>query len=1028
MVRNGVPTPAAKKRRRSQSDHVVQTPSIHQFFRPKSPQASEATQTAMPLQNAQIAVGASGTRGDAAVCGAQATSSRAPATPRDERMPSGMQVPSGGAQATVSPKARSPQGGASIETWGNFGALITAPGPTVGPTVHAGAFGLGYRNALQDRRSPGVGGFGFWWGKSLTLGLPGFRTMLFGGGAGPGGRIPLPVARPGGVPQPDPRHLANLTLLMATAEARFDHLLTAAERALLAQFRALPDAARQLYATLYYLRYPSLPGHDFSQVLWFRCDGALETAAAALCGGGPAAEAALATDAGCFAERPVWQDAALEAVLPLLREPELRAVLGKVAGGAKVPGGYPAMLDALKALCGRSQQTLMGPCGLPGRARRLAVQALVAAEALCVRLRPGPLTLWRRLHVLVFVASGHDPEAAAALLSCDMAALPFPAPLPGPAPCLFGSRAELLRVEEALGLSDRLEAAVQCGDADGAYAAVHEASSRLLPEDMAPRLVGAGGCLEGDGGGGATGAAEGGCGEGGGGGGGQGEGGGRAEGASDAPAPAPAPHPCAAALRASLLARTVWVGIGLLERDRQYPLALHYLAVLLNAHPLSRQAVWRGPCRLRQVRDLLHTGSETAALTACEEALQDPRVVGEHRLELQRLCARLSVPPRRWRTPAFPPLRQAPTRVVTGDAGAGGVEAVALAHYTRPAGWRGMHSENGVFLTLFGLLMWDVIFCDAPGAFQTPWHEAPLDLCLASDDFCGARREAFERAMRQIRGAGEGERGAGDGPRVGEGQGEGDGLREGDGNGGGVACAGGHGAAGGPRAGAGGEGRRGSRPGDGGPPEGGEEGPCAGLLALLRRNWRAHKGRLCVGVNWQRNTLAELSAIAVGLGPAVVAAVCETLASDYRVYRHGFPDLLLWHGKGPDPAPPARSGPATNSTQAATCGPDPTRSASNPHPGPEPSTDLHSEAVLGSRSDTAPRPVPRDTSDPGPGPRLSPDACPESTGSEWLWQCRAKCVEVKGPGDSLSAAQSVWIDVLLSAGAEVEVCHVRYLD
>ena len=36
----------------------------------------------------------------------------------------------------------------------------------------------------------------------------------------------------------------------------------------------------------------------------------------------------------------------------------------------------------------------------------------------------------------------------------------------------------------------------------------------------------------------------------------------------------------------------------------------------------------------------------------------------------------------------------------------------------------------------------------------------------------------------------------------------------------------------------------------------------------------------------------------------------------------------------------------------------------------------------------------------------------------------AKMVEVKGPGDSLSAAQSAWIDVLLDAGADVEVCHV----
>lgn len=39
-----------------------------------------------------------------------------------------------------------------------------------------------------------------------------------------------------------------------------------------------------------------------------------------------------------------------------------------------------------------------------------------------------------------------------------------------------------------------------------------------------------------------------------------------------------------------------------------------------------------------------------------------------------------------------------------------------------------------------------------------------------------------------------------------------------------------------------------------------------------------------------------------------------------------------------------------------------------------------------------------------------------------------KFVEVKGPGDSLSETQKVWIDVLLSAGVEVEVCRVVTLE
>jgi hypothetical protein len=33
-----------------------------------------------------------------------------------------------------------------------------------------------------------------------------------------------------------------------------------------------------------------------------------------------------------------------------------------------------------------------------------------------------------------------------------------------------------------------------------------------------------------------------------------------------------------------------------------------------------------------------------------------------------------------------------------------------------------MHSENGIFKTLFGILMWDVLFADIPGVFMTPFQ------------------------------------------------------------------------------------------------------------------------------------------------------------------------------------------------------------------------------------------------------------------------------------------------------------------
>jgi len=56
------------------------------------------------------------------------------------------------------------------------------------------------------------------------------------------------------------------------------------------------------------------------------------------------------------------------------------------------------------------------------------------------------------------------------------------------------------------------------------------------------------------------------------------------------------------------------------------------------------------------------------------------------------------------------------------------VEKLALQHYAQPegGGWEGMHSETGIFKTLFGILMWDVLFAEVPGVFLSPFQGAAL--------------------------------------------------------------------------------------------------------------------------------------------------------------------------------------------------------------------------------------------------------------------------------------------------------------
>lgn len=52
-----------------------------------------------------------------------------------------------------------------------------------------------------------------------------------------------------------------------------------------------------------------------------------------------------------------------------------------------------------------------------------------------------------------------------------------------------------------------------------------------------------------------------------------------------------------------------------------------------------------------------------------------------------------------------------------------GVEQLALQYYASEGGcWQGVHTESGIWRTLFGILMWDVMFADVPNVFRTKFQ------------------------------------------------------------------------------------------------------------------------------------------------------------------------------------------------------------------------------------------------------------------------------------------------------------------
>ncbi|CAH8846340.1 unnamed protein product [Trichobilharzia szidati] len=59
--------------------------------------------------------------------------------------------------------------------------------------------------------------------------------------------------------------------------------------------------------------------------------------------------------------------------------------------------------------------------------------------------------------------------------------------------------------------------------------------------------------------------------------------------------------------------------------------------------------------------------------------------------------------------------------------------------------------------------------------------------------------------------------------------------------------------------------------------------------------WNEHHGENCLWANWDLlNNSQELIDIFWCLGPQCVHSVCQKLATDYRSWRSGLPDLLLW--------------------------------------------------------------------------------------------------------------------------------------
>lgn len=77
------------------------------------------------------------------------------------------------------------------------------------------------------------------------------------------------------------------------------------------------------------------------------------------------------------------------------------------------------------------------------------------------------------------------------------------------------------------------------------------------------------------------------------------------------------------------------------------------------------------------------------------------------------------------------------------------VEELALAHYRELGFDHGIHGEGSTFSTLYGLVMWDIIFMEGiPDVFRNSYQASPLD--LYTDSFYENRKDAIENRLQLL--------------------------------------------------------------------------------------------------------------------------------------------------------------------------------------------------------------------------------------------------------------------------------------
>ncbi|KFP76336.1 Fanconi-associated nuclease 1, partial [Acanthisitta chloris] len=159
------------------------------------------------------------------------------------------------------------------------------------------------------------------------------------------------------------------------------------------------------------------------------------------------------------------------------------------------------------------------------------------------------------------------------------------------------------------------------------------------------------------------------------------------------------------------------------------------------------------------------------------------------------------------------------------------VEELALTHYRQNGFDQGIHGEGSTFITLYGLLMWDIIFMDdIPDVFRNSYQVILKDFFVVNlfshclFDFYENRRDVIDARLQQLHTASS-----------------------------------------------------------------------ETLAKLVADVWTTQEGKASALVSWGRFTsLQQVQSLVSCLGGVFLSGVCRRLSQDLRHCRGGLPDLVVW--------------------------------------------------------------------------------------------------------------------------------------